>query len=119
MKNRAISGAFIDIMQNQSQVKYVHTIANLPCQTHSLTPIALPLIFRPDDLLNNIPAVTVIAQVKAIVFLISWIAFPGLSPFGQVLLQFMIVWHRYRLMLLSSCAFLSSLCSSLLSTSQR
>jgi hypothetical protein len=45
-------------------------------------------------------------------FLISAIANAGFNPFGHVLEQFKIVWHRYRLMLLlrASCrsAFLSS-----------
>lgn len=31
---------------------------------------------------------------STIIFLIDWIAFAGLSPFGQVLAQFMIVWQR-------------------------
>ena len=30
---------------------------------------------------------------STIIFLISTIAFAGLSPFGQVCAQFMIVWH--------------------------
>ena len=60
-----------------------------------------------------------ISYVKAIVFLISAIAFPGFSPLGQVLEQLRIVWHRYKLILLSSIAFLSALCSSRLSASQR
>ena len=56
---------------------------------------------------------------NAIIFLISAIAFPGFNPLGQVRAQFIIVWHRYRLILLSSMALRSSLCSSRESASQR
>lgn len=56
---------------------------------------------------------------KAITFLISWIAFPGFNPLGQVREQLRIVWHRYRLIELSNIAFLSSLCSSLESANHR
>jgi len=49
---------------------------------------------------------------KAMLFLISAIALPGLRPLGQVLEQFKIVWHRYKLMLLFSASFLSAVRSS-------
>ena len=58
-------------------------------------------------------------QLNAIVFLISAIALPGFKPFGQVREQFKMVWHRYRLMLLSSISLRSALCSSRESASQR
>ena len=56
---------------------------------------------------------------NAITFLISAIAFPGFNPFGQVREQLRMVWHRYKLIELSSIAFRSSFRSSRLSASQR
>ena len=56
---------------------------------------------------------------NAISFLISWIALAGFKPLGQVLEQLRMVWHRYRLMLLSSISFLSAWRSSRESLSQR
>lgn len=64
-------------------------------------------------------AVSELHYQNAIIFLISAIAFPGFNPLGQVRAQFIIVWHRYRLILLSSIALRSSLCSSRESVSQR
>lgn len=58
-------------------------------------------------------------QENAIAFLISAIALPGFKPLGHVREQFRMVWHLYSDMLLSSAAFLSALCSSLESASQR
>jgi hypothetical protein len=59
------------------------------------------------------------SYAKAILFLISAIAFAGFNPFGHVLLQFKIVWHRYKLMLLSRASFRSAVRSSRESLSQR
>ena len=56
------------------------------------------------------PPITTFLHENAITFLISAIAFPGFNPLGQVLEQFRMVWHRYKLIELSSAAFLSSLC---------
>merc|ERR1712156_762934 len=42
--------------------------------------------FRPGSPLSAMPANS---------FLISAMAFPGLRPLGQVLVQFMMVWHLY------------------------
>lgn len=52
-------------------------------------------------------------------FLISAIAFAGFRPFGHVREQFRIVWHLYKLMLLSKASFLSAFRSSRESASQR
>lgn len=53
-----------------------------------------------------------IYPVKAMLFLISAMAKAGFKPLGQVLEQFRMVWHRYKLMLLLSaslrCAVFSS-----------
>ena len=59
------------------------------------------------------------SHVNAIVFLISAMALPGFNPLGHVREQLRMVWHLYRLMLLSSISFLSALCSSRESASQR
>ena len=56
---------------------------------------------------------------KAIFFLISAIAKAGFSPFGQVLEQFKIVWHRYKLMPLLSASRRSAFFSSRESAIQR
>merc|ERR1740128_176433 len=48
-------------------------------------------------------------------FLISAIARPGLRPLGQVLVQFMMVWHLYTLKGSLSLSSLSAWCPSLLS----
>lgn len=64
-------------------------------------------------------AVAKLHYQNAIIFFISAIAFPGFNPLGQVRAQFIIVWQRYRLILLSSIALRSSLCSSRESASQR
>lgn len=44
---------------------------------------------------------------------------PGFNPFGHVREQFRMVWHRYRLMLLSSISLRSAVRSSRESASQR
>ena len=49
---------------------------------------------------------------NAMLFLISAIAFAGFSPLGHVLLQFKMVWHRYKLMLLSRASLRSAVRSS-------
>ena len=51
--------------------------------------------------------------------MISAIALPGLRCFGQVLLQFMMVWHRYTLKASSRNLSRSSFLESRLSASQR
>jgi len=60
---------------------------------------------------------TQLYEPNAILFLISAIALAGFSPFGHVLEQFRIVWHRYKLMLFSKASFRSALRSSRLSAS--
>lgn len=52
-------------------------------------------------------------------FLISAIASAGFNPFGQVLLQFKMVWHRYKLMLLLRASFRCAVFSSRESAIQR
>jgi len=54
---------------------------------------------------------------NAIAFFVSAIARAGFNPFGHVLEQFKIVWHRYRLILLFNASFLSACFSSLESAS--
>lgn len=56
---------------------------------------------------------------KAILFLISAIARPGFRPLGHVREQFMMVWQRYRLMLLLSASWRSAFFSSRESAIQR
>ena len=58
-------------------------------------------------------------EAKAMLFLISAMALAGLSPFGHVLEQFKIVWHRYKLMLFSNASFRSAVRWSRESASQR
>lgn len=58
-------------------------------------------------------------EPKAISFLISAIAFPGLRPLGQARVQLRIVWQRYRLIEFSSLVLRSALRSSRESASQR
>src|SRR6185312_16831982 len=53
------------------------------------------------------------------IFLISAIALPGFSPFGQVRVQLRIVWHRYSRNESSSWSSRSPVASSRLSASQR
>ena len=62
---------------------------------------------------------SVYARDRLISFLISAMAFAGFRPFGQVLEQFRIVWHLYRLMLFSNCCKRSAFLSSRESASQR
>jgi hypothetical protein len=45
-------------------------------------------------------SIALIYEVKAMLFLISAMAKAGLRPLGQVLEQFRMVWHLYKLMLL-------------------
>lgn len=56
---------------------------------------------------------------SAIIFLIDAMAFPGLSPFGQVRVQLRIVWQRYRRNGSSRLSRRSPFASSRLSASQR
>ena len=56
---------------------------------------------------------------NAMLFLISAIAKPGFRPLGHVLEQFIMVWQRYRLMLLFSASWRSAVFSSRESAIQR
>jgi hypothetical protein len=56
---------------------------------------------------------------STIIFLVSAIALAGFRPFGQVWVQFMIVWQRYRRNGSSSSSRRSPVASSRLSTNQR
>jgi hypothetical protein len=70
---------------------------------------------------SALPSEPGVAQclLSASIFLVSAMALAGLSPFGQVLVQFMIVWQRYRRNGSSRSSSRSPRASSLLSTSQR
>ena len=65
-----------------------------------------------------LPAVDM-SYAKAMLFLISAIASAGFKPFGHVLLQFKMVWHRYKLMLLLRASFRWAVFSSRESAIQR
>jgi hypothetical protein len=58
-------------------------------------------------------------ELKAKLLLISAMANAGFKPFGHVLEQLRMVWHRYKLMLLLSASFRWAVFSSLLSAIQR
>ncbi len=87
-------------LQKKTRIYIAHTGA--PHQTSNLEKKEVHMQFNrcspyshratppPRNSLTSLP----ISYEKAIIFLISAIAFPGFNPLGQVRAQFMIVWHR-------------------------
>ena len=94
-----------------------HEIAYI--QSNAIESIGIAIAFVAGPFPTSLPPINISFHQNAITFLISAIAFPGFNPFGHVLEQFKIVWHRYKLIELSSAAFLSSLCWSRESASHR
>ena len=79
---------------------------------------AAPHDAPPIPILSNI-GIAGCYRWRAIALLISPIAFPALSPLGQALVQFMIVWHRYSRNVSSSSSRRWPVASSRESTIQR